>query len=51
MPGLEEEVMVLAPATLAPYTILMAASSLSAWIKEHPFLRLKWVAIYSVNSF
>jgi hypothetical protein len=51
MPGLEDEVIVLAPVRLAPYTILMAAISLSAWMKEHPFLRLKCVAMYSVNSF
>jgi hypothetical protein len=43
--------MLLTPATLAPYTMLMAVISLSTCTKEHPGLRLRFAAIYSVNSF
>ena len=35
-PGEEEEVMARMPEAAAPYTMLMAASSLSAWTKTLP---------------
>ena len=51
IPGLEEEVMARAPAALAPRTMLMAAISLSAWMKVPPSTRRMFSAMYSVSSF
>ncbi len=50
IPGLLDEVIARAPATLAPRTILMAAISLSDWIKTPPVSGTRF-AIYSVSSF
>ena len=36
MPGLEEEVITILPVPAPPYTILMAATSLSAWSTTIP---------------
>jgi hypothetical protein len=51
MPGLEEEVIARLPAMLAPITILMAAISLSAWMKVPSSSFESLSAIYSGNSF
>ena len=50
MPGLDDDVIALAPVTLAPSTMLMAAISLSAWMNVHPGLRPRLAAMYSVSS-
>ncbi|OQC48921.1 MAG: hypothetical protein BWX58_00914 [Deltaproteobacteria bacterium ADurb.Bin026] len=50
IPGLLEDVIALAPATLAPSTMFIAAISLSDWIKIPPASGILF-AIYSVNSF
>ena len=50
MPGLEEEVMTRAPAPPAPYTMLIAASSLSA-CRKHPPTCGKRSDMYSGMSF
>jgi len=51
IPGLEDDVMARAPAAEAPSTILMAAISLSAWMKVPPLARRMLSAMYSVSSF
>ena len=51
IPGLEEEVIALPPAMLAPITMLMAAISLSAWMKTPPSSFESLSAMYSGNSF
>jgi hypothetical protein len=51
IPGLEEEVIARTPTMLAPYTMFMAAISLSAWTKAQSFFLARCAAIYSINSF
>jgi len=51
IPGLDEEVMALLPVMLAPITMLIAASSLSAWMKTPPSISESLDAMYSVSSF
>ncbi len=51
MPGLEEVVITLPPAILAPMTMLMAAISLSAWVKDAPSSFESRSAMYSGVSF
>ena len=51
MPGLLDEVMARAPATDAPSTMLMAAISLSAWMKLAPGTSAIRFAMYSMSSF
>jgi len=51
MPGLDDEVMARAPAALAPRIMLMAAISLSAWMKVPPSTLRIFSAMYSVSSF
>ena len=50
MPGLLDEVIARAPATEAPSTMLMAAISLSDWMKTPPVSPMR-LAMYSVSSF
>jgi hypothetical protein len=50
MPGLEEEVMARAPAAEAPRSMLMEATSLSAWMKQ-PSTLARFLDRYSGMSF
>jgi hypothetical protein len=51
IPGLEEEVITLTPAMLAPMTIWIEATSLSAWINTPPSNLESLSDIYSGTSF
>jgi hypothetical protein len=51
IPGPEEEVITLPPAMLAPMTIWIEATSLSAWIKTPPSTLESLSDIYSGTSF
>jgi hypothetical protein len=51
IPGPEEEVITLPPAMLAPITIWIEATSLSAWIKTPPSTLESLSDIYSGISF
>jgi hypothetical protein len=51
IPGPEEEVIALPPAMLAPITIWMEATSLSAWMKTPPSNLESLSDIYSGISF
>jgi hypothetical protein len=50
MPGLDDEISTLPPAPAAPYTMLMADTSLSAWRNTPPSSASR-LAIYSDISF
>ena len=50
MPGLELEVMARAPVAAAPSSMLMLATSLSAWMKTPP-ASARWALMYSGMSF
>ena len=49
IPGLDDDVITRAPAPAAPYTMLIAATSLSAW-RNTPFTCGSLLAIYSISS-
>ena len=49
MPGEDELVMTRAPLPAAPYTMLIAATSDSAWTNTPPASG-RWAAMYSGNS-
>ena len=51
MPGLEEEVITFLPAPAPPYSMLMAATSLSAWNTTMPVRSQGLAAVrYSITS-